>query len=75
MSEAISLKGLRLLSEMEESKRPEDWKVLVINYLQHKEDWINSNPDHKEDSYNLGVFIEALKMTDKMGIVWKVRIR
>ena len=74
MNEAISLKGLKILSEMRESERPKNWKELTINYLQHKEDWINFHTE-REQTHNIDTFIEAIKLSEKLGILWRIKIK
>lgn len=71
MSEIISLKGLKLLSEMDKNNLPSSWKILILNYLQHKESWINSGK--KIGEYNTDTFVSAIDIARKMGILWSVK--
>lgn len=72
MKECISLKGLRILSKMDKNSLPENWKVLVMNYLQSKEDFMNNSI--RKNDFDLGVFAEAVKLAQDMGILWKIRL-
>lgn len=73
-SECISLIGLRKLGGMKESERPKNWKILVINYLENKENFINSHSERNQD-HNIDTFTEAVELARKMGILWKIRIK
>lgn len=72
--ECISLVGLRKLSVMKETERPKNWKVLVLNYLENKENFINSHSERNQD-HNIDVFTESVELARKMGILWKIRIK
>jgi hypothetical protein len=62
---SVSLCGLKRL--VETGKRPDGYKVLVMNYLQRKQEFINSAKKADVDS-----FVEAVKLAKKIGVVWKV---
>lgn len=70
MDEVISLDGLRKLASME--KKPESFRVMVLNYLKHKEDWINSGKCI--DGFAVEKFVEALRIAERLGITWKIKI-
>ena len=77
MSEVMSLYGLRKLSLMKPSERPKNYKTLVLNYLQYKQDWINAvarvgQLDQKIAKHNIDVFIEAVNLSRKLGVIWKM---
>lgn len=67
MSEIITLYGLRKLASMK--VRPENYKEMVLNYLQHKQDWINSG---HSTPHNVDVFIEAVNIARRIDVIWKI---
>jgi hypothetical protein len=70
MGEVISLSGLKKLASMNKKDRPENYKSLVMNYLQYKQDWINSHDKCRK--HNIDVFIEAVNLARKVDVVWKM---
>ena len=71
MTECISLAGLKKLSKMDKDDLPKNWKVLVLNYLKHKQDWLNSGK--KIGEYNIDTFVSAIDIARKLGVLWTVK--
>lgn len=71
MTECISLAGLKKLSQMKKDELPENWKILVLRYLQHKENWINNSK--KISEYNIENLISAIDLARKLGVLWSVK--
>ena len=71
--EVLTLKGLKALEKTK--NRPENWKALVLNYLQTKEDHIKNLRSRDRPTQDVMLeYAEAVSIARRMRIAWKISL-
>jgi hypothetical protein len=75
MNEIITLKELKGFVKLKKKNLPENWRVLVVNYLSHKQDLILRLRSLNRETFEqeLGL-VEAVHLAKRLGIVWQVSV-
>jgi hypothetical protein len=68
MKEVITFKSLKFMVNTD--IKPENYKVLVLNYLKHKEHLIEVLRDKRDTSDLELQFVKAIRLARRLGIVW-----